>query len=130
MNVLLHKCVLVIYCCLTNYPQNIFIISKFLWIRNLGALLWVPLSQDHSQGCNQVVSGTAVISRLDRERTRLRTHSCGCRQPSSPRWLLVGDVNSLPHASPRRQLATWQLASLRGREGGRAPIRSHSPFVT
>ena len=100
-----------------NLKQT-FIFSKFLWIRHLGALYWAPFSWDHSQGCNQGVIVTAVISSLDRERCISKLTHVAASSPLVLGGYWLGTSTPCHMGLSTGQLATWELSFLRGREGG------------
>lgn len=86
------KSVLVIYCCIINQPQterhkSTFIISPFLWVRNLGMTQLGPLVLCVSQSCNEGVGWDGHL-RTWLVRICFQAHSSGCWQDLVPLRLL------------------------------------------
>lgn len=115
-----YSCALVIYWCITNDPKtywvNIatYIISQFLWVRNLGMAYFGPL-----------IFGSVTRLQLSQGLTwniNFLAHSLGCWQDSVSSRLLDQGLSSshivgwrIPSASchiglPTEHLMTWHLA--------------------
>lgn len=110
--------VLVIYCCITNYPklssliQETLIISQFLWVRHLGVTQLRVLAQGLSWGCRQDVSRACSHLRL-RQGQRINL------QDGSFIWLQAGGLSTLPYDDSQGCLSVLtrqQLVSLRAND--------------
>lgn len=105
--------------CVTQYPQTqlkqqIFIISKFLWVRNPGANQLGPPAQGYREAAVEVLT-RAIISRLSQGRIcfHIHTHSLGGIQ------FLTGccsEAASIPCYVPVPCLATGLLMTWHGRK--------------